>query len=92
AIEGNTFNNCYGGVRTLLPSISSQYTQDANGNPTNRINKVKRQKINSNTFTNITGKHAIQVYGRKGYQTIDDVQINGNTIDGVKLKHGIQVS
>ncbi|WP_321999271.1 right-handed parallel beta-helix repeat-containing protein [Bacillus pumilus] len=91
-VEGNTFNNCYGGVRTLLPSISSQYTQDANGNPTNRINKVKRQKINSNTFTNITGKHAIQVYGRKGYQTIDDVQINGNTIDGVKLKHGIQVS
>ncbi|KUF22020.1 right-handed parallel beta-helix repeat-containing protein [Bacillus sp. G1(2015b)] len=92
AIEGNTFNNCYGGVRTLLPSISSQYTQDTNGNPTNRINKVKRQKINGNTFTNITEKHAIQVYGRKGYQTIDDVQIIGNTIDGVKLKHGIHVS
>ncbi len=91
-VEGNTFNNCYGGVRTLLPSINSKYTQDANGNPTNRINKVKRQKINNNTFINITEKHAIQVYGRKGYQTIDDVQIVGNSIDGVKLKHGIHVS
>ncbi|MEC1507107.1 right-handed parallel beta-helix repeat-containing protein [Bacillus haynesii] len=91
-ISGNKFNNCASGVRTLLPTVDSVYTRDADGNPTGRVNKVKHQIISENIFTNIKVNHAIQAYGRKGYQTIDDVSIFGNVIDGVTARHGIHVS
>ncbi|MCP8952580.1 MULTISPECIES: right-handed parallel beta-helix repeat-containing protein [Bacillus] len=90
-VDGNTFENCSGGVRTLLPSVSTVYTQDKNGNPTGRVNKTKRHTIKNNKFINMTVDHAIQVYGRKGYQTIDHVVIKGNQIDGT-TRHGIHVS
>ncbi|MCK1973344.1 right-handed parallel beta-helix repeat-containing protein [Bacillus safensis] len=90
-IDGNSFENCSGGVRTLLPSVSTVYTQDKNGNPTGRVNKTKRHTIKNNKFINMTVDHAIQVYGRKGYQTIDHVVIKGNQIDGT-TRHGIHVS
>lgn len=90
-VYGNTFENCSGGVRTLLPSVSTVYTQDKNGNPTGRVNKTKRHTIKNNKFINMTVDHAIQVYGRKGYQTIDHVVIKGNQIDGT-TRHGIHVS
>ncbi|MEH6900840.1 right-handed parallel beta-helix repeat-containing protein [Bacillus safensis] len=90
-IDGNSFENCSGGVRTLLPSVDSIYTQDKNGNPTNRVNKTKRHTITNNKFINMKVDHAIQVYGRKGYQTIDDVVIKANQIDGT-TRHGIHVS
>ncbi|TYS39741.1 right-handed parallel beta-helix repeat-containing protein, partial [Bacillus pumilus] len=90
-VDGNTFENCSGGVRTLLPSVSSVYTQDKNGNPTGRVNKTKRHTITNNKFINMSVDHAIQVYGRKGYQTIDHVAIKGNQIDGT-TRHGIHVS
>ncbi|WP_340968086.1 right-handed parallel beta-helix repeat-containing protein [Bacillus sp. PPSBB_11] len=91
-ISGNRLNNCASGIRILLPRVTSQYTQDANGNPTGRVNKTKHHIITENTITNITKNHAIQVYGRKGYQTIDDVVISGNVIDGVVERHGIHIS
>ncbi|WP_342467280.1 right-handed parallel beta-helix repeat-containing protein [Bacillus sp. FSL K6-1006] len=91
-IEGNTFLNCASGVRLLLPAVTSKYTQDKNGNPTNRVNKVRRHIVSKNTFINVKDRHAVQVYGRKGYQTIEDVKINGNFIDGVKVKHAIHLS
>lgn len=91
-ISGNKINNCASGIRILLPTITSQYTQDANGNPTGRINKTKHHVITDNTITNISKNHAIQVYGRKGYQTIDDVTIANNVIDNVISRHGIHVS
>ncbi|WHX74651.1 right-handed parallel beta-helix repeat-containing protein [Bacillus safensis] len=90
-IDGNSFENCSGGVRTLLPSVSTVYTQDKNGNPTGRVNKTKRHTITNNKFINMTVDHAIQVYGRKGYQTIDQVVIKANQIDGT-TRHGIHVS
>ncbi|MGG0608910.1 right-handed parallel beta-helix repeat-containing protein [Bacillus altitudinis] len=90
-IDGNSFENCSGGVRTLLPSVSTVYTQDKNGNPTGRVNKTKRHTIKNNKFINMTVDHAIQVYGRKGYQTIDHVVIKGNQIDGT-TRHGIHIS
>ncbi|MFJ5965534.1 right-handed parallel beta-helix repeat-containing protein [Bacillus sp. NPDC093026] len=91
-VEGNRFKNCASGVRLMIPDVKSVYTQDANGNPTNRVNKVKRLSIKDNTFTNIKERHAIQVYGRKGYQKIDDVDVSGNKINGVKVKHAIHLS
>ncbi|TFV08870.1 right-handed parallel beta-helix repeat-containing protein, partial [Bacillus stratosphericus] len=90
-IDGNTFENCSGGVRTLLPSVSTVYTLDKNGNPTGRVNKTKRHTITNNKFKNMSVDHAIQVYGRKGYQTIDEVVIKTNQIDGT-TRHGIHVS
>lgn len=90
-IDGNSFENCSGGVRTLLPSVSSVYTQDKNGNPTSRVNKTKRHTITNNKFINMSVDHAIQVYGRKGYQTIDHVIISKNQIDGT-TRHAIHVS
>ncbi|MBY0189169.1 right-handed parallel beta-helix repeat-containing protein [Bacillus aerophilus] len=90
-IDGNSFENCSGGVRTLLPSVSSVYTQDKNGNPTSRVNKTKRHTITNNKFINMSVDHAIQVYGRKGYQTIDHVVISKNQIDGT-TRHAIHVS
>ncbi len=90
-IDGNSFENCSGGVRTLLPSVNTVYTQDKNGNPTGRVNKTKRHTITNNKFKNMSVDHAIQVYGRKGYQTIDHVVIKGNQIDGT-TRHGIHVS
>lgn len=91
-IEGNTFLNCASGVRLLLPAVTSKYTQDKNGNPTNRVNKVSRHIVSKNTFINVKDRHAIQVYGRKGYQKIDDVEVSGNQINGVKVKHAIHLS
>ncbi|MGN7327949.1 right-handed parallel beta-helix repeat-containing protein [Bacillus pumilus] len=91
SIDGNTFENCACGVRIMLPVVDSVYTQDKNGNPTGRVNKTKRQSITNNKFKQMKTKHAIQVYGRKGYQTIDHVVIDGNQIDGT-TKHGIHVS
>ncbi|WP_353854815.1 right-handed parallel beta-helix repeat-containing protein [Bacillus sp. Bos-x628] len=91
-ISGNKINNCASGIRILLPDVKSQYTQDVSGNPTGRVNKTKHHVITANIITNISKKHAIQVYGRKGYQTIDDVTIANNTIDNVVSRHGIQVS
>ncbi|PRO43073.1 right-handed parallel beta-helix repeat-containing protein [Bacillus sp. LLTC93] len=91
-IEGNTFLNCASGVRLLLPAVTSKYTQDKNGNPTNRVNKVRRHIVSKNTFINVKDRHAIQVYGRKGYQKIDDVEVSGNQINGVKVKHAIHLS
>ncbi|HBU90202.1 MAG TPA: hypothetical protein DEB53_03185 [Bacillus pumilus] len=91
-ISGNKINNCASGIRILLPRVTTQYTQDANGNPTGRVNKTKHHVITENTITNITKNHAIQVYGRKDYQTIDDVVISGNVIDGVVARHGIHIS
>lgn len=76
----------------MIPRVESVYTQDANGNPTNRVNKVKRLSVKDNTFTNIKERHAIQVYGRKGIQKIDDVDVSGNKINGVKVKHAIHLS
>ncbi|MCY7566041.1 right-handed parallel beta-helix repeat-containing protein [Bacillus safensis] len=90
-IDGNSFENCSGGVRTLLPSVSSVYTQDKDGNPTGRVNKTKRHTITNNKFKNMSVDHAIQVFGRKGYQTIDLVVISKNQIDGTK-RHAIHVS
>ncbi|MEW4193000.1 right-handed parallel beta-helix repeat-containing protein [Bacillus altitudinis] len=90
-IQGNSFENCSGGVRTLLPSVDSVYTQDKDGNQTGRVNKTKRHTITNNKFKNMSVDHAIQVYGRKGYQTIDDVVISKNQIDGT-TRHGIHVS
>lgn len=90
-IDGNSFENCSGGVRTLLPSAGSVYTQDKSGNPTGRVNKTKRHTITNNKFINMSVDHAIQVYGRKGYQTIDHVVISKNQIDGT-TRHGIHVS
>ncbi|MFK4461630.1 right-handed parallel beta-helix repeat-containing protein [Bacillus safensis] len=90
-IDGNSFENCSGGVRTLLPSVDSIYTQDKNGNTTGRVNKTKRHTITNNKFINMSVDHAIQVYGRKGYQTIDHVDISKNQIDGT-TRHGIHVS
>ncbi|MFY0396835.1 right-handed parallel beta-helix repeat-containing protein [Bacillus sp. YIM B13449] len=90
-IDGNSFENCSGGVRTLLPSVNTVYTQDKNGNATGRVNKTKRHTITNNKFINMTVDHAIQVYGRKGYQTIDQVVIKANQIDGT-TRHGIHVS
>ncbi|MBQ4816416.1 right-handed parallel beta-helix repeat-containing protein [Bacillus pumilus] len=90
-IDGNTFENCSGGVRTLLPSVDSVYTQDKDGNQTGRVNKTKRHTITNNKFKNMSVDHAIQVYGRKGYQTIDHVDISKNQIDGT-TRHGIHVS
>ncbi|MGA3882147.1 hypothetical protein ACPCYY_20230, partial [Bacillus pumilus] len=37
-------------------------------------------------------RHAIQVYGRKGIQKIDDVEVAQNRINGVKVKHAIHLS
>ncbi|MGF9741880.1 right-handed parallel beta-helix repeat-containing protein [Bacillus safensis] len=91
-ISGNKLNNCASGIRILLPRVTSQYTQDANGNPTGRVNKTKHHVITENMITNITKNHAIQVFGRKGYQTIDDVTIANNVIDNVVSRHGIHVS
>ncbi|MEH6868955.1 right-handed parallel beta-helix repeat-containing protein [Bacillus safensis] len=91
-ITGNYFRNCAGGVRILLPDPNSVYTNDKNGNPTGRVNKTKRHIITGNSFDNITVDHAIQVYGRRGYQTIDDVVISSNTISRVTERHGIHVS
>ncbi|WLP59167.1 right-handed parallel beta-helix repeat-containing protein [Bacillus pumilus] len=91
SIDGNTFENCASGVRIMLPVVDSVYTQNKNGNPTGRVNKTKRQSITNNKFKQMKNKHAIQVYGRKGYQTIDHVVIDGNQIDGT-TKHGIHVS
>ncbi|MGX9290669.1 right-handed parallel beta-helix repeat-containing protein [Bacillus sp. A015] len=90
-VDGNTFENCSGGVRTLLPGPNSIYTQDKNGNQTGRVNKTKRHTITNNKFKNMSADHAIQVYGRKGYQTIDHVVISKNQIDGT-TRHGIHVS
>ncbi|MBQ4817683.1 right-handed parallel beta-helix repeat-containing protein [Bacillus pumilus] len=91
-ISGNKINNCASGIRIMLPRVTSAYTHDANGNPTGRVNKTKHHVISENTITNITKNHAIQVYGRKGYQTIDDVTIANNVIDNVVARHGIHVS
>ncbi|XYU18970.1 right-handed parallel beta-helix repeat-containing protein [Bacillus pumilus] len=91
SIDGNTFENCASGVRIMLPVVDSLYTQDKNGNPTGRVNKTKRHSITNNKFKQMKNKHAIQVYGRKGYQTIDHVVIEGNQIDGT-TRHGIHVS
>lgn len=91
-ISRNRFKNCASGVRLMIPRVESVYTQDANGNPTNRVNKVKRLSVKDNTFTNIKVRHAIQVYGRKGIQKIDDVDVSGNKINGVKVKHAIHLS
>ncbi|WP_342487464.1 right-handed parallel beta-helix repeat-containing protein [Bacillus sp. FSL R7-0675] len=90
-VDGNTFENCANGVRIMLPVVNSVYTQDKNGNPTGRVNKTKRHTITNNKFKQMKNKHAIQVYGRKGYQTIDHVVIEGNQIDGT-TRHGIHVS
>lgn len=91
-ISRNRFKDCASGVRLMIPRVESVYTQDANGNPTNRVNKVKRLSVKDNTFTNIKERHAIQVYGRKGIQKIDDVEVSGNKINGVKVKHAIHLS
>lgn len=91
-ISRNRFKDCASGVRLMIPRVESVYTQDANGNPTNRVNKVKRLAVKDNTFTNIKERHAIQVYGRKGIQKIDDVDVSGNKINGVKVKHAIHLS
>lgn len=91
-IVRNRFKNCASGVRLMIPRVESVYTQDANGNPTNRVNKVKRLSVKDNTFTNIKVRHAIQVYGRKGIQKIDDVDVSDNKINGVKVKHAIHLS
>jgi len=40
--------------------------------------------IMNNIFTTIETNHTIQVFSRKGYQTIDDIVISDNVIDGVQ--------
>ncbi len=85
-ITGNSFFNCYGGIRTLLPKVTDKYTDN-----TGTINPVYSQIIANNTFHTITTKHAIQVFGRDE-QTIRDVTISGNIGWNITAEHGIQVS